>query len=223
MSVDTSTAVSDAYPSNNVRAAATFDGTGFWMAGTASSNAGVRFAGLASTTSAAVFTEVTNMRSVKVVEGQLYASTANDTGAGVPRVFAVGVGLPQSLTTQITPLDGVSLTAAGDFALLDRDGFDGPDTLYVVETGNGVGVRGYTKALGTWTETSSLHTPATVACIGVAARSPGSTGPVTVLCSGSNGAVYRWDDEGNQPDGGFPAAATLITAPAGTAFRGLGF
>lgn len=222
--VDTSTAVTDAYPGNNVRAAATFDGSRFWLAGTASTNAGVRSAAFGSmTTSAEVFSLVRNIRAVKVYEGQLYASTATDAGAGVPRVFAVGQGLPTTLTSMSTPLPGVSLASASDFVLMDRDGAPGPDTLYVVDTTNGAGVRRYTLAGGVWTETSSLRTPTNVACIGVAARAASTAGAATVLCSGTNGALYRWEDEGTRPDGGLPASSTVNTAPPGTAFRGLGF
>ena len=163
---------------------------------------------------------MTNIRAVKVSGGQLYASTASDAGAGVPRVFAVGQGLPQATTAMSTPLPGVALLGASDFVLLDRDSTPGPDTLYVVDTGNGVGVRGYTLSGGTWSETSSLHTPATVACVGVAAIAQAT--PI-VLCSATNGAIYRWDDTGLLADGGMPVASTLVTAPSGTAFRGLGF
>ncbi len=220
--VDTSTAVTDAYPGNNVRAAATSDGTRFWLAGTAATNAGVRSAAFGSmTTSTEVFSGVTNIRAVKVNDGQLYASTASDAGAGVPRVFAVGQGLPTALTTMSTPLPGVSLVSAGDFALMDRDATPGIDTLYVVDT-NGVGVRRYTLTGGVWSQTSYLLTPGSIACVGVTARAA-TTGPATVLCSGTNGAIYRWEDEGTPPDGGLPASSAVITAPAGTAFRGLGF
>lgn len=216
--VDTSTAISDAYLGNNVRAAATFDGTGFWLAGTASSSAGVRYAGLGWTTSADVFSGVLNIRAVKVFDNQLYASTAADAGAGVPRVFAVGAGLPMAATTSVTPLDGVGVLATGDFALLDSDGAAGPEVLYVVDTGAGVGVRRFTRAGSSWVEASSLQPPATVSCMGVAARAGVDGGAPFVLCTGTDGVVYRWDD-----DGGAPAATSVVTAPTGTMFRGLGF
>lgn len=213
---DTSTAFADAYAGNNVRAAATADGTGFWLGGTATASAGVRYAALGATTTTDVFSQVLNIRAVKVFAGQLYASTATDAGAGVARVFAVGTGLPQTASAA-SPLDGVTVLATGDFVLL------GPNTLYVVDTGNGVGVRRFTKSGATWNETSALHTPAGVACIGVAARDPGDGGAPVVLCTGGNGVVYRWDDDGIQSDGGTPAPVPLVTAPAGTVYRGLGF
>ncbi len=221
--IDTSTAVTDAYPGNNFRAAATADGTRFWLAGTAAMNAGVRTAALGSVTSTDVLsTPVTNVRAVKVMGGQLYASTATDAGAGVPRVFAVGQGLPASTTAQLSPLTGVTLLTAGDFVLLDLGATGAPDTLYVADTTNGAGVHRYTLSGGTWRETSQLRVPATAACTSVAARAEGA-GPVTVLCSASDGTVYRWADEGFLPDGGATTGAAFLTAPAGTAFRGLGF
>lgn len=221
--LDTSTSVTDAYAGNNVRAAATVDGTSFWLGGTGAMNAGVRSVAFGSmTTSSDVYSGVTNIRAVKVAAGQLYASTASDAGAGVPRVFAVGQGLPLATTTATTPLPGVSVLLASDFLLMDRDGTAGPDTLYVVDTGNGVGVRRYTLSGSSWSETSSLHTPSTTACIGVAARALTNTGSVTVLCTATNGSIYRWEDDGAVADGGMPTS-TVIAAPSGTAFRGLGF
>jgi hypothetical protein len=212
--VDTSTFITDAYDSNNVRAAATADGTSFWLAGTAATNAGVRSVAFGSTTTSTdVASGVMNVRAVKVTAGQLYASTSNDAGAGVPRVFSIGQGLPQA-TTFVTPLAGVSVLQAGDFVLLDRDGQPGPDSLYVVDTGNGAGVRRFSLSGAQWSEGSPLHTPSSVACIGVAAQGN------SVLCTGTNGAIYRW--EGDGADGGMPTN-TLVTAPSGTAFRGLGF
>lgn len=217
--VDVSTALTDAYPGNNVRAATTSDGTGFWLAGTASMNAGVRYAGLGSTTSTEVLSTVTNIRSVKVVEGQLYASTASDAGAGTPRVFAVGSGLPMA-TAPFTPLAGVTVLNAGDFALVTR-GSGSADQLYVANTSIGVGVHAFVRDTLGWRETPVLKLPASVACVGVAARVEPS-GTVAVLCSGTNGSLYRWDDDGQATDGG-PSARVLITAPAGTGFRGVAF
>jgi hypothetical protein len=57
---------------------------------------------------------------------------------------------------------------------------------------------------------------------GVAARALSATGTVTVLCTATNGSIYRWEDDGAVADGGMPTS-TVITAPSGTAFRGLGF
>jgi len=220
--VDTSTAFTDAYAANNVRAAATSDGTGFWLAGTAATAAGVRYAPLGSSTSVDVASGVLNIRAVKVFQGQLYASTAVDAGAGVPRVFAVGQGLPVATTAITGPLAGVTSTNNGDFVLLDVSSPMGPDRLYVADTVTG-GVRRF--ALGSslaWAETAFLRTPsAATLCIGVAAK-PTPLGAV-VLCSGANGSLYQWVDEGLMADGGLPEASVLLTAPAGTVFRGLAF
>jgi hypothetical protein len=216
--LDTSTAITDGYEGNNVRAAATLDGSAFWLAGTAAMNAGVRSVPFGSSTSADVSSAVSNVRAVKVASGQLYASTSNDAGAGVPRVFAVGQGLPLATTFNV-PLSGVSVLQAGDFALLDRDGTPGPDSLYVVDTGSGVGVRHFELSGAGWVERASFQTPPTVACIGVAAKLEANS--VTVLCTGSNGSIYRWEDDGASADAGM--ASTVIVAPAGTAFRGVSF
>jgi hypothetical protein len=216
--VDTATLVTDAYAANNVRAAATVDGTGYWLAGTSATAAGVRYVVQGSTgTSTDVESSITNVRSVKVVAGQLYAST-QQADAGV-RVFAVGTGTPTSITTTLTGL-GTGASSAHDFALLDLDpGVAGPDTLYVADTAAGVGVRKY--VLGTaWTEVAQLHVPATTSCFGVSVASVG--GHPVVLCT-TGAAVYRWDDTGVlQADGGLAEGQLLVGAPTGTAFRGVG-
>ncbi len=217
--LDTSTAFTNAYEGNNVRAAVTTDGTGFWTAGTSSLNGGVRYAGRGAPTSVEVYSGVTNLRAVKVFEGQLYASTASDAGAGVPRIFSVGAGLPQATTAMTGPLTGVTMQNASDFVLLDRQAPTGPDTLYVADTASGVGVRGFAFNGAAWVETSSLRPPSGT-CLSVAAQAT-ATGAV-VICA-TTGAIYRWNDDGLLADGGSPEPQLVTNSAAGTTFRGVGF
>lgn len=222
--VDTSTRITDAYPGNNIRAAASIDGTGYWLAGAANTSAGVRYVAHGSTGATTnVFSEQENIRSVHLFGGQLFASTQLGAAPSetVSRVFAIGLGAPMSPTVATTALPGVSISNPNTFVLLDLDlGIEGFDTLYVSDTNNAVGVRKYLSNGATWVERPSLQVPLDTACLNVIAR---PTTPPLVLCAASNGVVYRWRDTGPLPDGGLPERAIVVAAPANTVFRGLAF
>jgi len=219
--IDTSTLVSDAYPGNNLRSAATVDGAAYWLGGTASADAGVRTTTHGSTgATTAVFTDIQNIRATHIFAGQLYASTAAGTqpdgGLTYSRIFAVGTGIPTTTAT-VTYLPGVNISLASSFVLLDRSAtVAGLDVLYAADTGAGTGVRKYTFNGTVWAEEARLNGnfPATAGCLHVTARAINNT--VVVLCSADNGVVYRFDDVA-----GTPMATILATAPAGTAFRGI--
>jgi hypothetical protein len=104
--VDTSTQLTAAstYSGNNIRGAASMDGQEFWLAGTATSTGGIRYATLGSTTSSQVESTVTNTRAVNIFNGQLYLST----GATTP-IYQVGTGTPTSGATA-TALSGVTVS-----------------------------------------------------------------------------------------------------------------
>ena len=108
--IDTTTALTNAYSANNIRGAATVDGTGIYTAGTGG-NAGVRFVNRAVSLNDSVRVDSapsSNIRTVDFYGGQLFASTGttNDPGAGV---YSVGRGLPTA-STAVTPAPSFALT-----------------------------------------------------------------------------------------------------------------
>jgi len=218
--IDTSTLINDSYLGNNIRAAATVNGTGYWTGGTTATNdAGVRYVVHGSTgATQPVYTDIQNVRAVHVYGGQLYASTQSGGApdGGYSRIFAVGTGAPMSSAT-VAYLPGVMTTTPNDFVLLDRESVAGLDTLYVAETTGGI--KKYTFDGTTWAETGNFTAGlGNQNCYGVAALNLGSS--VVLLCS-TGASVYRFDDTGSSP--GNPAASLVVTAPSGTVFRGIVF
>lgn len=124
--VDTTTALTDASSGNNMRAAASVDGSGFYTGGGAG---GARFAALGATTSTQLAAAPTNVRTVSVVGGQLYLGSGSAPFAGVS---SVGTGTPTT-AGQTATLFAPSASAYA-FTLLDRSpSVPGPDTLYVAD------------------------------------------------------------------------------------------
>lgn len=157
--IDTTTAVVDAYLANNLRGVASVDGSSFWTSGTATgTSGGVRYiASLGATTSTAVTAPglPTNTRHINIFNGQLYISGSSGSVLGLA---TVGVGLPTAGGTAITALAGFP-TATGpssyDFAVINNADFgQGPTTVaYVADdrtTAFG-GVQKWVLSAGTWT------------------------------------------------------------------------
>ncbi|MFO0599286.1 MAG: hypothetical protein U0228_28525 [Myxococcaceae bacterium] len=212
----------------SVRAAASVDGTAYWVAGAGTSapaDGGVRYVVHGSTgANTEVFTAIQNMRFVQIVNGQLYASTASgavpDGGIELSRVFAIGSGLPQSSTSAVTYFPGVNSVNPGNFALLDLNtGVAGADTLYVTEATSGtIAARKYTFDGTVWTQAATFSV-ASGGGFFLTAR-PAGGGAATLLVTSTAG-VIRWDDNNLT---GTVAVGTVVTAPAtGTAFRGIAF
>ena len=104
-SMDITTKLSDASSGNNIRGAATNDGTAFWVAG---ADGGVRYAALGATSSTQLSITDTNIRVMNIFNSQLYASSGQASYVGIN---SVGSGLPTSSGATITNLfamDGTS-------------------------------------------------------------------------------------------------------------------
>ena len=106
--IDATTALTDSYSGNNIRGAASTDGTDIWLAGTGSpGTAGVRYSSKGSTTALQLSTDVTNIRTVNIINTQLYIST----GSGAFKaISAVGSGLPTAAGETVTVLPGMPNT-----------------------------------------------------------------------------------------------------------------
>jgi len=163
--VDTSTALGDAYTTNNFRGVASADGGSFFTAGTGTSpTPGARFvAGLGATTSTQLGTTVTNLRCVNIHAGQLYVSSSSGAFVGIS---AVGTGLPTTSGQTITALPGFPVASgpsAYDFFFADDN------TLYVADdrvNGSG-GIQKWTLSAGTWSLAYTLSPTATTGCRGL--------------------------------------------------------
>src|SRR5712692_3001895 len=91
-SIDTTTALSDAFSAGNIRSAVSSDGNRIWMSG---SIEGVRTTTHGLTTSSVVSNTQTNLRAINIFSGQLYVSSGAGTNT-TRGVNKVGTGLPTS-------------------------------------------------------------------------------------------------------------------------------
>jgi hypothetical protein len=219
-SVDTSTRLSSAFSTNNIRSATSSDGTGFWAAGNGtSSSGGVHFVALGSTGAGTQLSSApTNVRVAHVFADQLYASSGS--GAFV-NVFAVGTGLPTTAGQTSVSLPGMPTSGASPFSfvLLDRNpAVTGVDTLYVADDGSVATSGGLQK----WTFNGTSWTLVTTYTSAGPLRGLAGllTGPnVTLFASTTESLnrVVRFVDDGSAN----PAAQVLATAAMNTAFRGV--
>ena len=158
--IDSSTALTDAYSGNNFRGVASIDGSSFWISGTGT-NPGARFvASLGATTSTQLSTSVTNLRCINIYNGQLYCSSSSGAFLGVS---TVGAGLPTTTGQIITSLTAGTGASAYDFFFADAN------TVYVADdrlTGVG-GIQKWTLSAGVWSLAYTLAPNATTGCRGL--------------------------------------------------------
>ncbi|MBI5850490.1 MAG: hypothetical protein HZB39_05550 [Planctomycetes bacterium] len=208
--IDTSTALGDAYSAGNIRSATSLDGSQFWTSG---SNGSVRYATLGGTTTTQLSTTITNVRVVNVYSGQLYTSSATGAFQGVN---SVGSGLPTTSGQTITLLPGFP-TASGpsayDYFFADAN------TVYVADdrTTTAGGIQKWTLSAGTWTLQYTLNPAASTGCRGLTGTVAGGVATLFATTStSSNNALVTVTDTG-------PASTftTLATAGTNMVFRGV--
>lgn len=211
--VDTSTALSDAYSANNIRGVVTDDGSHFWTAGTGTASfGGVRYTTLGASASTQVTTAPTNVRTIGITDGQLYAGSGSSPFIGVSRV---GTGLPTGPATA-TSLFSPSGTSPYGFVLLDRDpAVPGVDSAYLAD--DSAGLLKYSFDGSTWTARGSLAGPIR-GLTGVV-----SSGAVQLYATSSSNALLAISDTAGYDQPMAAAATTIATAAANTAFRGVAF
>jgi hypothetical protein len=224
--IDSSTLITDGYggansgaatAGNNIRGAATVDGTAFWTSGasgTGATDGGVRYATLGSAgTSTQIATNVTNTRSLSIFNNQLYADASTSTGP----LFGpgtVGTGLPTTSGQTITQLNGFP-TASGPSAY--QFVFKDANTIYVADdrTTAGGGIEKWTQSGGTW----SMAYSALAGTVGLRGLTLGADGTLygTTGETTANRLVSITDT-----GSGFNFT-TLATAPTNEIFRGVAF
>jgi hypothetical protein len=219
--IDTSTQLEGAFSGNNVRGAATLDGSGFWVSGTGSSTTGgVHYVGLGLTgTTTQIAATPANARHTNVFGGQLYVTSGSANFVGVN---SIGAGTP---TTSGQPsallLAGQSISAYG-FVGLDTDSTAGIDVLYVTDDraapdgGTLVGgVQKWTLSGQTWTPGVTWNSGLTGGVRGLTAFVNGSV--VTLVGTTADNKLVTAVDNGTTP----PVFVPILTAATNTAFRGV--
>lgn len=210
--VDTSTILST---SADIRSVASTDGSSFYV-GTSTTT---YYEALGGTTATSIVSQ--NSRDVEIYGGQLYYTTASAAGA-------VGTGLPTTsgqtavpLTFSVSP--GSNL---GDFYLADLDGAPGADTLYVVDSTNGL--EKYSLVSGTWVKNSAVKTLADGTSItgyeGLTVSVSGST--VTAYITTPTRILSLVDTAGYNQAASSTSLNSVVdhtTGYTGQAFRGISF
>ena len=133
--IDTSTTTTS-FSTQNIRAAASDNGTNLWASG---SGTGVVYNTLGgSGAGTLVESTVTNIRSTNIFAGQLYISNSSATTA---QIGAVGTGLPTAISQPVTNIPGFPTNSStNEFFFADLDGgVAGVDTLYTADDGSGTG------------------------------------------------------------------------------------
>ncbi len=243
--IDQTTLVNDAYQWNNIRSAATVDGTNYWLGGTSTNNtaanadAGVRLVVHGSSgTTTGIYNVISNARVTYLSSNALYVTTGSGTFpdggmGGFSRVVSLGAA-PMSFTATQTYLAGVNMANPQGVAVLDLNTtIAGDDTAYIVDTSSAGGVRKFAFNGTSWTETAQFILgvggalsdggTSNTSCLQVAAKQVGSD--IVVLCTTSEthtNRVVKFVDVGGASTGQ-PAGTTLTTAPPFQAYRGVAF
>ncbi len=204
---------------NNFRAAASIDGSSFYLTGGATGLAymPVQAGGLDSATQ--LSTTVKNIRCVGIFGGQLYVSTAS--GSAI-RVGTVGTGLPTTSGQTIVNLPGVTLTKSSPYQFYIAT-LPAGQVLYIAD--DSAGIRKYSLVSGNWVANDSLKIAAANSGFGIR----GITGAVQgnnvglfVTYAGTTSGIYGIADNTGFNQSIMQAVAVpLATAAANTAFRGI--
>ena len=212
-SIDTSTALGDAYSGNNARGACSYFGSEFWTAGNATSGNGqsVRYVPLlGSATSLQLSATTTNVRRVDFFAGQLYCTSAAGSLFGVA---TVGAGAPTSNNTAIAPLPGMPVAAGPspyDFFFADAN------TCYVADdrTTSGGGIQKWSATGGVWNLQYVLTPGVGVGCRGLSGFV--DNGVATLFATTTANTIARVVDAGAASP-----VTTLAIGTSNTALRGV--
>ncbi len=216
--INTTTALTDAYTTSNIRGAVTTNGTDLWLAGTGTnpSNA-VRYTTVGATTSTQLFSTITNIRTIGIYNGQLYCGSATGTYQGVS---SIGTGTPTTAGQTVTLLPGFPTVAGPGTYGFEINPFEG-NTMYVADdrtVASGGGIQKWTLAAGTWTLAYTIAPDAILGSRGLTVDWRTATPKIYATTTGNSLVAIT--------DNGSAATSTLIpliTAGTNTAFRGIAF
>lgn len=211
--VDLSTTTS--YSSASIRGAATTGDHRLYTAG-ATDNGGLRTTTVGTTGDTTLINDA-DTRVVHVFNDQLYASTRNNTIIRTNTALPTGTSAVTELVTGIADPVG--------FVFLDQDGNGTVDTLYVANQDPTASLLKYSSTDGiNWTARGSADIVGELT--GLTAVKNGSN--VDLFATAGNGTVAANTLQRFTDTAAFNANLTgsfveLVTAPAGTAFRGVSF
>ena len=223
--LDTSTRLSDGISGNNIRAAASADGSTFYAVGGAG---GVRYLpfGNAGATTALAAAPLSN-RYVAVASGNLY-TLSSGTGAN-----QIGSGLPTTAGQTNAAVPGLATAASSSpYAVFFADlsaAVPGPDVAYVTDdrTAAGGGIQKYSLVAGTWALNGTIASGATVrpALRGLAGAVAPVGNVVTLAATSTNGLYVLSDGAGYNaaPTNAVLPATPVATASGTSVFRGAAF
>jgi len=204
----------NAFNSNNIRSV-TANGSNYYAAGNASTSArgGVQLMG--TSTSSQVTSTTINTRVTSIFNGQLYYSTAS--GSGTLGIYAVGTGIPTTLTASSNVINTGSSTSPYGFSF-SPDG----KTAYIADDASSTtkGVQKWELSGGVWTMSYRLAANAGARSVAV----DYSTNPYTVYATTASGSATTVDTLIKIVDSNATAGYTrLATSPSGSSFRGVTF
>jgi hypothetical protein len=143
------------FSKNNIRSAASTNGSDVWVSGSAGGSGlgGVFYLSFGGTGVTQLSTTFTTARQLEIFDGQLYASSTKTSYCGVS---TVGTGLPMTTGQTVTRLTGLTDTSnLSDYAFFMADldaNVAGLDTLYIADDDATYGgLNKYSLIGGTWT------------------------------------------------------------------------
>jgi len=216
--INTTTRFNFAFSANNVRSAASADGSGFWIGGNGNSTTqGVWYNPLGNNGGEVqIISTPGNTRWVQVIGGQLYV-TGN--GSNLVGVDTIGTGLPTTTGQTAALLPG--LASGGSpfgYVLLDVNStVVGLDTLYVADDGTTAGIKKYTFNGTIWSAAGTLNASPATGFRGLAGYAV--SGTVTLIAStiaSSQNQLVVFVDNGTSV-----TANSIRTADANTVLRGV--
>src|ERR1700756_616360 len=191
--VNTTTSLTDAATGNNVRSAASTDGTNIWVTGGAG---GVRYTTAGSTTSTQLSTSVTNLRQLNIFNGQLYTSSSS----GAFRLATAGTGEPTTSGQTITNLPGFPTATGSPYGYFFADlsaVVSGVDVVYVADDTPG-SIQKYSLVSGNWVSNGTVTATAIRGLTGSV-----TSGTVVTLygvtggtSASGGGSIYSFTDAG---------------------------
>lgn len=217
--VDTTTALTDAYSAVSIRSAASNDGTQFWTAGATAATGGLRYvSSLGATTSTLLGSSSNDLQQVSASRGNLFTSSGTATPGR--SVYHVGSGFPTSgspsFTSSFSPgstqvFQSYYFTNLGSGNNWNGTGYD---TLYAVDsTGTTLGKYSFNGTTWSLNNTKSL-----AGILDVTGTTQGTT--VTLFVTTASALESFTDTAGfnANSNGSF---TSLATAGTKYAFRGV--
>ena len=216
-SVDTATAISSG-TSGNIRSAATMDGTAFWAS---SSGANVGYLAYGAPTAATqLSTTPSNIRVTRILNNQLYVSSAN-TSPPLLGLGTIGIGVPTTsgqATTLLTGFPTTSGPSSYDFFVSGNNAWVCDDR---TSGGNG-GLQKWTLAGGTWSLQYTIAQSATIGARGLGVDTSTLSGTPTFYVTTTANTIDRIVDGGTAGSSSDTVLVTGVSSGTGTgAFRGI--